>query len=1008
MNVADVNDTTTVTLAGSSVNEGDGTATITATVAHAPLDTDLVLTLSTKSNGVDFDTLTIKAGDLTGTAHVAINNGNTADYWKDPSNFDVTVTGSTGGKFEDLSYSAAKATVNVADVNDTTTVTLTASTASVIEGGLVTYTASVDHAPQGGNLVLTLNDAAQTQITILATETSGHSAAVTMGNVSVDTPVTVGILTAVGGNYESLNKDSTASFTVTDSVPLAKDDSNSVNEGGNRIVGNDVVLMIDRSGSMSGTSMTDLKASVLALFQSGTVHSVFITSFSDTATFHASGVNGGWYTNLTDAYAAVNSIQANGSTNYDLALSTVTTNFAAPPAGGDRLVSMFMSDGQPNTTTGSSVGIVGTEEGAWIKFLTDNHFSDSYAVGFSGLTTADKNFLEPIAWHSSEVSTTYTTGAADPNVIVVAAASDLTAVLMSTIGTTNTITGDILTNDVVGVDAPITLVSVTVGTDAPYVFDGSHTSYTITVAGAGTLTIDNVGHYSFTAVSSVASNVPVSVGYQIKDADGDLSSAHLNITVADSVPTATPDTATASEGHWIAGGMVNDVVGTVVTPATWSASQVTGGPLTNDGDVSNAPNQGSKTGTSDVFSLSADGTHTASVTFTVAQGSWNTGDLWQAEVFKVGSLTPVAQLLTQSVAGTFTLSGIAETGDYSVKFTVFDNTGNPTSTSSRADLTVTSLTYHAYALTPETPTPINVTTPDAIWVAAGGATGNVITNDIAGVDGGLHVTQVGTTAVPSGAGGVDVAGLYGTLHIAESGAYTYTPSATDMALPAGAHESFSYTVQDADHSPATSMLTVNLTDYTYSGNSTPGNDFVGGTNGNDALSGDGGNDVVYGAAGNDTLNGDAGNDRLIGGAGDDTLIGGAGNDVLIGGAGSDVFKWSLADVGSAVTPAHDLIKDFSIAPVASGGDVLNLHDLLPSGVGTTGAALDAYLDFGEATPGGNVVIAVHPTGGGDVTQTITLEGVTLAQLHGLGADPANGDLDIINKLIAHGNLKVDG
>ena len=941
------------------------------------------------------------------------------DVYVDPSSITATVTGVTGGNFEAVSVAGATATAQITDTIDTTTVTLTASTSSVIEGGSVTYTATVDHAPQGGNLVLTLNDSAHTQITILADQTSGHSAAVTMGNVSVDTSLTVGITTATGGNYESLNTGSTATVTVVDSVPMARDDSNSVNEGGNRIVGNDVVLMIDRSGSMAGTSLADLKASIQNLFQSGTVHSVFITSFSDTATFHNSGSNGGWYTNLTDAYAAVNSIQAGGSTNYDLALSTVTSNFTPPPAGGDRLVSMFMSDGQPNTTTGSSgtVGIIGTEENTWINFLATKGFSNSYAVGFSGLTTADKNYLEPIAWHSSEAAGTYTTGAADPNVIVVAAASDLTAVLMSTIGTTNTITGNILANDVAGVDAPITLVSVTVGSTV-YGFDAGHTSYTITVAGAGILTIDNSGHYSFTAVSSVASDVPVSVGYQIKDADGDPSSAHLTITVVDGVPTAMPDTVTATEGHWVAGSNVVDAI-TYAVPAAWS-STATDTSVSVSAIGQKDPGSGaSATATTSNFSVVADAAHAAQVTAHVTFSGYSSGNdtltvaLYNSANVMVG--TPHTLTATNSTI----FSGITQSDTYHV--VVVGTEGS--SGSGNFKFTLDSLSVSAFAYTPETPATVNISTPDATWVAAGVANGNVVTNDVAGVDGGLHVTQVGTTAVPSGAGGVDVAGLYGTLHITDSGAYTYTPNATDMVLPAGAHESFSYTVQDADHSPASSILTVNLTDYTYTGTSTTGNDFVGGTSGADALSGNNGNDVVYGAAGNDTMNGDAGNDRLIGGAGDDTLVGGAGTDVLIGGAGNDVmtggtgalndtttdvFKWSLADQGSTGTPAADVIKDFSLAPITAGGvggDVLDLKDLLTNEHSSTAGNLDNFLHITDDGHG-HAVISVDPTGTGAApTQTITLENVSFTELQTWAGGTT--DHDIIAKLVATGHLKTD-
>lgn len=165
----------------------------------------------------------------------------------------------------------------------------------------------------------------------------------------------------------------------------------------------------------------------------------------------------------------------------------------------------------------------------------------------------------------------------------------------------------------------------------------------------------------------------------------------------------------------------------------------------------------------------------------------------------------------------------------------------------------------------------------------------------------------------------------------------------------------------------------------------------------------------YTIAGNtDILVGSDGKDALTGGGADQVLIGGKGSDTLEGGSGSDVFEWSLGDQGTADAPATDVIKDFAIG---TGGDVLNLHDLLNAGSGVAhdAATLDQYLDFDEAAPGGDVVINVHPVAAGDVTQKITLEGVSLAELHALqgGANNLTDDQDIISKMIANGNLKTD-
>jgi len=166
-------------------------------------------------------------------------------------------------------------------------------------------------------------------------------------------------------------------------------------------------------------------------------------------------------------------------------------------------------------------------------------------------------------------------------------------------------------------------------------------------------------------------------------------------------------------------------------------------------------------------------------------------------------------------------------------------------------------------------------------------------------------------------------------------------------------------------------------------NGTAGNDLIDGLAGDDIINGGDGNDIIYGGAGNDTLSGGAGNDRLDGGVGNDTLdggdgddvlIGGAGNDTMTGGLGADVFKWSLADAGTAGAPAQDVITDFG-----NGEDRLDLRDLLQ---GEATDNLENYLHF--ETVGSDTVVHISSSGGfaggynsGNEDQTITLQNVDL-------------------------------
>jgi Ca2+-binding RTX toxin-like protein len=92
-----------------------------------------------------------------------------------------------------------------------------------------------------------------------------------------------------------------------------------------------------------------------------------------------------------------------------------------------------------------------------------------------------------------------------------------------------------------------------------------------------------------------------------------------------------------------------------------------------------------------------------------------------------------------------------------------------------------------------------------------------------------------------------------------------------------------------------------------------------------AITVDGSSNVIDGSALNDSLAGDANANTLNGLAGNDILVGGDGNDTMWGGSGSDTFKFGM---DSITTPDNDVIKDFTVAPVASGGDVLHISEIL--------------------------------------------------------------------------------
>ncbi|MCL9802109.1 retention module-containing protein, partial [Pseudomonas sp. AKS31] len=205
--VTDTIDTTTVTLtAGPSVTEG-GQITYTATLTN-PAQTPVTVTLSNGS------TITIGAGQTTGTVNVPTPAN---DVYNNGSTVTTTITGATGGNFENLVPNPTPAVTTITDSIDTTNLTLTA-TGTVVEGGQITYTATLTN-PAQTPVTVTLSNGST--ITIEAGQTSGTVNVPTAPNDVYNNGGTVSttITGATGGNFESLVPNTTpATTTVTDSI----------------------------------------------------------------------------------------------------------------------------------------------------------------------------------------------------------------------------------------------------------------------------------------------------------------------------------------------------------------------------------------------------------------------------------------------------------------------------------------------------------------------------------------------------------------------------------------------------------------------------------------------------------------------------------------------------------------------------------------------------------------------------------------------------------------------
>src|SRR5579885_2631773 len=114
---------------------------------------------------------------------------------------------------------------------------------------------------------------------------------------------------------------------------------------------------------------------------------------------------------------------------------------------------------------------------------------------------------------------------------------------------------------------------------------------------------------------------------------------------------------------------------------------------------------------------------------------------------------------------------------------------------------------------------------------------------------------------------------------------------------------------------------------------------------------------VDAGSGNDIVTGPSVGTDLRGGSGDDTLTGGAGNDILSGGSGHDGFVFNTAGFG------QDKIADFK-----PGTDTISFDHTVFSDFAAVQAA---------AAQVGDDVVITH-----DASNTITLQHMTMAQLHG--------------------------
>jgi VCBS repeat-containing protein len=352
----------------------------------------------------------------------------------------------------------------------------------------------------------------------------------------------------------------TVNVTVAPSI-TAREDSIEIHEsaGGK----SDVVLIIDKSASMldkvtlaDGTSTTRfalLKDAVKALFDSGSVNSVRLYTFDGNGFLLNSAESGGWYTDLNAAMARINAVTPDGATAYSNGLNTVQRTYTAPPPGGSSLISIFLTDGNPDPLTHV---IDPVREAAWIDFLTQKGFDASYAAGI-GPEVTNRDALEPVAWTPGETVGSITDGTKEPNIVMVEDdRNQLTQTLLDWVFKGKVAEGNATANDDAGAAgwdasgwkiASIKFLDGS-GVEQTHNFTDAKSSITIDVYTStglliGKLKIAGDGSYTFTGLDNfdTAQDVSAVLYYTARDADGATVSTTLKLTVKNNEFTAVED-----------------------------------------------------------------------------------------------------------------------------------------------------------------------------------------------------------------------------------------------------------------------------------------------------------------------------------------------------------------------------------------------------------------------------------------------------------------------------------
>ncbi|MGE6386213.1 retention module-containing protein [Pseudomonas sp. NPDC078416] len=370
--ITDTIDTTTVSLSAAPTSVEGTSITYTATLTN-PAQTPVNVTLS------DGSTITIRAGESTGSVVVAAPAN---DVYNTNTVINTTITGATGGNFENLVPDTAPAVVQIVDSIDTTVASIT-GTQSVTEGQTATYTITLSNPAQTEvtiNLTYSGTAANGTDYTqVVSVKIPANSSSVTFDlNTLNDTipegveNVTVAIGAITGGNFENIVASATngsVTTTIIDNDALPVVDPNGGGNGTNSETtfteGQAGVSIADQLTVTDADSPT-LQGAKVTLTNAQDADTLVVGSPNANIAVSTATVNGQIVLTLTGAATAA---------EYEAVIKSITfQNGSQDPSVVDRTITVTVNDGQNDSVPATSiVHVVAVNDAPTVSFTSTDY-----------------------------------------------------------------------------------------------------------------------------------------------------------------------------------------------------------------------------------------------------------------------------------------------------------------------------------------------------------------------------------------------------------------------------------------------------------------------------------------------------------------------------------------------------------------------------------------------------------------------------------------------------------